>query len=44
MEQNLTKKDGFERNNVLDLIGERKKKMGLKMNHGVEFGKKKMGL
>merc|ERR1712121_494554 len=37
------KKDGFERNNVLDFTGE-KKKMGVKMNHGFEFGKKKMGV
>ena len=37
------KKDGFERNNVLDFTGE-KKKMGVKMNHGFEFGKKRMGL
>ena len=37
------KKDGFERNNVLDFTGE-EKKMGVKMNHGFEFGKKRMGL
>ena len=38
------KKDGFERNGVLDLIGKRKKKMGVKTNNGIEFTKKKMGL
>ena len=36
------KKDGFVRNSVLDLIGEREKD-GVKTNNGLEFGKKKDG-
>jgi hypothetical protein len=44
MESNLPKKNGFERNGVLDFIEEREKKMGVMTNHGIEFTKKKMGL
>ena len=36
----FTKKDGFQSNDISDLIGERKK-MGVKTNHGIKFTKKR---
>ena len=40
----MPKKDGFDSNGALDLLGEREKKDGFWMNGGLEFNlKKKMG-
>ena len=44
MDQNLVKTtDGFKSNGLLDFVGEQRKKMWIKTNNGLEFGKK-MGL